>query len=462
MRSARCWAASALLVAIGVCVGAASAAAQAPDTAAAPEEHFLSDSAIGLQIAAEPHRPRLPLELGAKFLGPGKLSGGIHLPTGAVWRPALWIFGTARTSLQSYAVPNGAAVNEWANRLDLYANLRLSGTERVLLGVRPIDAMGGVGYRFDNGGSWQHDFNRTVQTLLFEGDIGEMFPFLDPSDRGAFDIGFSVGRQDIAFQRGVLINDNLDAVGLTRNSIRPFGLSNLRVTALFAWNRIHRRGVEDPSAKLLGLFSEADLAGTTIDLDATWVTADSTMGSGFYGGLSAVQTLGRFNTTFRAVTSLPFGTPTPFATRGLLLEGQLSWTPHRTENLAYVNAFGAIGTYTSAARQPLAGGPLEGLGILFSAPGIGVYGSALNDQASDAVGLSAGYQLFFAHDRRQVVLEVAGRKDTNGSDMGAGGLGVRIEQAIGRRFVVRVDGFGVAQQVIGTRLGARLETMLKM
>jgi hypothetical protein len=448
-----------VLAAAGLAVTAGAAHAQ--DTTKAPEEHFLSDSAIGLQVTSQPHRPRLPLELGAAFLGPGKLSGGIHLPTGAVWRPALWIFGTARTSVQSF--DNGAArTSEWANRVDLYANLRLSGTERFLFGMRPLDATGGVGYTFNNGGNWQNTFNRTVTSAFFEGDLGEIFPFLDPSDRGAVDIGFAVGRQDLAFQRGVMINDNLDAVGMTRNSLRPFGMSNLRITTVFAWNHVHRRGVLDPSAKLLGVFTESDFSGTTIDIDGAFVSADPATGTAFYGGVSAVQTLGRFSTTFRAVTSLPVGDPTPIATRGLLLEGQLSWTPHRTENLAYVNAFAAIGTYTSAARQPLAGGPLEGLGILFSAPGIGRYGSALDDRAAHVVGASGGYQMFFDHTRRQLVLELAGRKDTNGSDTGAGGIGARLEQAVGRRFVVRLDGFGVAQQVLGVRLGARLETMMKM
>ena len=95
----------------------------------------LSSEAIPLQIADVPDRPRLLSEflfvpLGDTFLGSGSLGPEFTLPTGAVWRPSLWIFGTYRTAVQTF--DNGITPRraEWANRLDLFGNLKLSGTEQ--------------------------------------------------------------------------------------------------------------------------------------------------------------------------------------------------------------------------------------------------------------------------------------------------------------------------------------------
>ena len=64
--------------------------------------------------AALEHRPVRPtsehaelvgeqplVELGEPFLGTGTLKPGFRLPTGAVWQPALLLFGTFRTAVQS-------------------------------------------------------------------------------------------------------------------------------------------------------------------------------------------------------------------------------------------------------------------------------------------------------------------------------------------------------------------------
>jgi hypothetical protein len=52
----------------------------------------LSETAIGIQPV--PQRPDLLFEWNEPFLGEGLLRPGTALPTGAVWRPAVWVFGT--------------------------------------------------------------------------------------------------------------------------------------------------------------------------------------------------------------------------------------------------------------------------------------------------------------------------------------------------------------------------------
>ena len=136
------------------------------------------------------------------FLGSGEINPGFETPTGAVWQPALIIYGTARSALQTYSNGN-EDISEWANRLDLFSNLYLTPTERILLGIRPLDSGGEfAGYRFDGPNGSQGGFNGRIRTLFFEGDFGELFPNLDPQDTKSLDYGFAIGRMPYSLQDG--------------------------------------------------------------------------------------------------------------------------------------------------------------------------------------------------------------------------------------------------------------------
>src|SRR6185437_13379320 len=136
------------------------------------------------------------------------------------------------------------------NRLDLFGNLQLTGTERLLIGLRPFDdavfsrparaKYSGFQFGPDGTDGWVERFNARPTTLAFEGDIGQLFPMLDPDGTRPFDIGFSVGRQALLYQDGLLLDDDMDAIGITQNTILPRGSSNLQITAVYAWNQINR------------------------------------------------------------------------------------------------------------------------------------------------------------------------------------------------------------------------------
>ncbi len=99
-----------------------------------------SDEPIPYQSVGEiPARPRLMLELGDPFLDTGNLFPGFLLPGGAVWQPRLWVYNIFRTAVQTFDNGTRARETEWANRLDTYINLQLTGTEKILLGFRPLD-----------------------------------------------------------------------------------------------------------------------------------------------------------------------------------------------------------------------------------------------------------------------------------------------------------------------------------
>ena len=204
----------------------------------------LSDVPIGIQPI--PLRPPLIVETNDHFLSPGFLSPGIELPTGQVVRPSLWIFGTNQFGYNYFDNKTSSTkANELTDRLDLFAQLNLSGSERILFGVRPFDKEVDNKRVYTRADFEQGDFvngtNFVPETFFFEGDFGQMFPNLDLYDHKLLDYGFSIGRQPLLIQDGLLINANrLDAISVTRNTLNGHGDLNSRTTAFFAWDQIHR------------------------------------------------------------------------------------------------------------------------------------------------------------------------------------------------------------------------------
>lgn len=148
---------------------------------------WLSDEPLPYKVV--PERPPLPLELGCKFLGRGELPKAIELPTGAVWTPCLWVFGTFRSAFQTYESIGPPGRNtEWANRLDLFANLQLTSTEKCIIGVAPLDEnrfTQFTRYSFESNQGlegFRSEMGIFVRALFCEGDFGSLFPDLSLRD----------------------------------------------------------------------------------------------------------------------------------------------------------------------------------------------------------------------------------------------------------------------------------------
>ena len=437
-----------------------------------------------------PDRAPLLLELGNPFLETGELDSGFELPTGAVWQPRLWVFGTFRTAVQAIDTGDQDRVSEWVNRFDLFANLQLTGTEKAVLGLRPFDQNRPdrfAGYRFETTGDqndgWNggyptetSDINNLIRTAFFEGDFGSLFPGLDPVGTSLLDFGFTVGRQPIIVQDGILISDTLDAVGLVRNNIRMPNVSNLRISGLYAsdiFDEVTRTSggvpqVDDDDLQLVGLFTEWDTPVSTINVDGVYVWDDTQSdGDGLYGGISAAQRFGPLNTTFRVNASYAVDDQTTLVRNGALVSAELSVTPPGTNDTFYVNPFFAYREYVQAARERIdGGGPLAALGILFASPNIGRYGSEISNRANDVAGAAVGYQWFWDDNRRNLAFEVAVRKelglhrdaDTFGStDQYAAGL--QFQQAIGQRLLLQLESYYAYQKDQDNAYGGRAELL---
>ncbi len=407
-----------------------------------------------------PARPELAVEVGNGFLDTGKLDHGFEVPIiGAVWQPRFWAYAINRTAIQTFdnGAPGSQRETEIANRLDIFANLQLTGTEKILLGLRPVDDNRPdqfTRYTFDGREEGFNDnFRLGVETLFFEGDLGSLFPNLDQAGLKPIDYGFTVGRQPVIFQEGILINDTIDAVGLIRNNIPFPGTSNLRISGMWGWNRLDRNDPQDrgdADQNMFGLFVAADAHISTYNLDMIYVD-DSEKSDGFYIGASAIQRLPfldgistafRVNASFALQDEVPSLVGGSVVGDGVLLTAEISKLVKGSNDIVYFNSFLNIGNYTQAGREAIVGGPLANTGILFASPNLSTYGAEINPFTNDdAIGGAIGYQAFWDGGRRNLILEMAGRKDLSGDGVDSLGFGFQLQQAVGQHVQLTFESF---------------------
>ncbi|MBT5705952.1 MAG: hypothetical protein HOI66_06475, partial [Verrucomicrobia bacterium] len=111
--------------------------ATSSELCAAEASSRFSDEPVPLQLDDFPERPAPLFEIGDGFLSTGNISDGFTLPTGAVWAPSFFMFGNYRTAIQTF--DNGTTrTSEWANDLNLFGNLQLAATERIVIGLSPL------------------------------------------------------------------------------------------------------------------------------------------------------------------------------------------------------------------------------------------------------------------------------------------------------------------------------------
>lgn len=405
-----------------------------------------------------PIGPRPLLETGQGYTLEGPYELEFELPTGMVVSPGLIFFGNLDTGLQ--VTDNGVAdsTSEWITTLDLFLNLTLSGTERILIGVSPLERPGGPKTRYQfqpNSGFINETGNFRLTSAFFEGELTEIFPKLDWEGRLPLDYEISFGRQAVVIQDGIMINDTLDSVALTRSTLLIPGANFARIGGFVALNNVHRsNNFDDGESELYGIFSSADLLHSTVNLDLIYIDSTDALGDQINVGASLIRAftiLGRsVDTTIHFATSLTPDDETAQATDGALLYSSFSWAPEKTSDIIYVNSFAAFDSYAPAARG--SGGPLGITGLLFA--GNGLAGAPISNRADHAYGGSLGYQKFFSL-RRNLILEVGGKVDNSRGGIKRGGAAVRYSQAIGQHVFFEIGGFVVEQESADVAFGVR-------
>jgi hypothetical protein len=418
-----------------------------------------SDKVPGLKEQKDfPPRPKPIFELFQDYVNEGEYCCEFELPTGMIVSPGLLLYGFINAGLE--VTDNGVADTavDFVTRLDLFMNLTLSGTERILVGISPLERESGprTRYSFQPESGFQNEMNLRLTTAFFEGELSEIFPKIDWLGRLPLDYEFSFGRQRAIIQDGILINDTMDSIAVTRSTI-PFPGSNFaRIGGFVGVNNVQRSNqIDDPDGELYGIFSSADIAHSTVDLDLIYVDSSDAIGDQFNIGASFTRAFifleRSVDTKIHLASSFTPDQETAQATDGTLLYASFSWAPKRTDDIMYVNLFGATGAYAPASRER--GGPLSLAGLLFS--GNGLAGPAISNRANDTYGGAIGYQLIWPALDRNLVFEIGGKEDNSPGGIDRFGAAVRYSQKLNQHTFFEVGGFAVKQDSIDEAYGIR-------
>jgi len=192
--------------------------------------------------------------------------------------------------------------------------------------------------------------------------------------------------------------------------------------------------------------------------------SDADGGDGFYFGASSVQRKGLWDSSFRVLGSLALDGDTSAVKTGVLWFADFSTTPQGTDDIYYLTGFVAQDEFTQVARDPLVGGPLGRVGILFASQQLGGFDAMLSNRAKDVAGFSVGRQWFLVpNNREQLIVEFGGRLSWAEQAEGVG-LGTRYQIQIHNQAFLQFNLFGTWESEInddGFGYGARSELQVK-
>ena len=97
-------------------------------------------------------------------------------------------------------------------------------------------------------------------------------------------------------------------------------------------------------------------------------------------------------------------------------------------------------------------------GINFAGVQLGRYAAAVPNFAQDVVGGAIGYQWWLDHDfRKNLVAEIAARKDTNDVNAGVAAVALRYQQAFGQHVLLQLDLHGSIAEARDEGWGSRFQ-----
>lgn len=346
------------------------------------------------------------ITLGEPFLGVGPFED-----YGLTWfgdsansiRPRLQFYGILSAGI--YGGRNtGEDQGELNYNVEFDLNFDLTSTERFHVRYQPfvdIDEPRTSGvWRFHNDSNQpdhQLEFNTDSIFAWFEGDIGEMFDFIDPEGRLPIDLNFAVGLLPLVFQDGYLLNDNALGVILAKPNMVLPGTTRVHAQVMAAFDEINAAGAGAADK------NDSSLYGATVQIDAykkyfelnylhLQNKTTSSLSQNFFAG-SLVSSYGLFNYAFRAM----FNTNDPRSSGdGRLYVFDVNHPVfiknHYDKNYAYASAF-----YGTEGWNDVAQGRTGRTGILFR----GLRSTdfpVLRNTGTDSLGASLGLKMFFLRE----------------------------------------------------------------
>lgn len=402
--------------------------------------------------------PRPLLELGRPIYVEGPFKEGINvIGERNLLFPGLSVYGDFLTAIEYN--DNGAnEVGQIAVEANIDIDLKLTGTERIHALVQPFDINGdATRYEFfgDDEDGGEEKLNLNIETLFFEGDLGQIANGLLDRDAG-FDLPIAFGLTPFLFQNGVWVEEAFLGGGFTiaaKNS-PALDISNMDFTFFAGFDNVENPNIRDANGDReehnldvygIAAFIERDEA--YIETGYGYIDGNDNFSDQSFHSLTAAYSRrygGWLSNSVRGVWS--FGqdrdnnqeqTVDGFMA---LIENSLITSKPST----YVPYFNFFAGFDKPAPLSDNTGLLKNTGIVYENPGITAF-PALNDSGEDAWGGAIGVQYLFNLDQ-QIVVEAATTQPFGGFDATRGaqddeyGLGFRYQLPVSTAWIARADG----------------------
>ncbi|MEM6689910.1 MAG: hypothetical protein AAF664_10810 [Planctomycetota bacterium] len=411
------------------------------------------------------------LELGRDFYGTGITPPGLDLfgPTNLA-RPQFYLYGDMRTGIAGGRNAIGRTDN-WASRLNLDADLRLTDSERFHAFIGPLDdganfsrwelVSGDLRYRSEM------DF--TPVTAFFEGDLGAMVAGAQGMSSPA-EIPFTIGLVPLLFQNGIWMEDAVTGAAFTLPSrhSRLLNWSNYDATFFAIFDQLNSPafGADNNAAQAFGTAWFIEAYDGYIEAGYAYVR-DRNVDRLRYHNLTVSYTrryLDRISNGVRLIVNTGQDGPRSQRTAdGALLLFESSYiTANPLTFVPYFNAFVGWDRPQSVARAGVSGGILRNSGINFETDGLNGY-ATLDPTGHDTAGFTVGVDLIGEDLDRQWLVEMAFQTEHGSLNPRVDGdqyaIGTRYQIAINHRRIIRFDAMhgwrGNLDRIYGTRMEYR-------
>lgn len=365
--------------------------------------------------------------------------------------PSFLVYGDYRTAVGIHRF-GGKPSRQWAHRLNLDMDLRLTGTERFHMFTGPLDDNGRF-TRLDFSDSDNVEFEEELDfrpdTAFFEGDLGAITGSWTGTD-APFDLPFTMGIVPLLYQNGIWMEDAIVgfAVGSPWRHSRLFNWENFETTFFAGFADINSPAFQDQNAaKVFGTAWFIEAYGGYIEADYAYLDERQDLGRSYHNAAIAYtrRYFGRISNSIRFIGNAGQRGPAIDRTADgvlLLLENSLI-TSQPSHFVPYFNGFVGNGRPQSVARAGGSGEILRNTGINFESDGLTAY-PTLNATGANSYGGAVGFNLLSADFRQQFVAEFTAldRYGNPALSRIAGpqyAIGARYQRTLNNRALIRFD-----------------------
>lgn len=393
--------------------------------------------------------------------------------------PHLLVFGDWRTAV-AFNKNNGNEVGQIATRLNLFADLKLTATERILMFYEPLRNNGQATrlvFEDDNsnGTSFEFEIEDEPTTLFFEGDAGAIIAGLTDTFQ-SYDRPIAFGRVPLLFQNGVWMDDaflggaftipaqNSSALDITNYDLTFFAAGAEVTTGAFVKDT---GGNDDNEAAMIGVKGFFDLQEGYLELGAAYLHDKKQKDDDeSYLNLTAAfskRYFGKVSNATRLIVNV--GQESPRVGKrtadGFLLISENAFITHLPLTLIpYANFWIGKDSPQPAAK---ADGVLKNVSLAMETDALTGF-PTLDATGQDTFGGALGVQYLFSLEQ-QLVVDVTAVIPWDGENGGAQdeqfALSARYQIPLSNQWIFRADamyGALVNQEDI---FGARMELRLK-